>query len=72
MFGKTITIDSEDVMDCISAMQSSRLALLKSVGFDDFTVEQWELLGDMQKAMSRSTDVLLKLIQVPGTKIKIV
>ena len=72
MLGKTVTIDSTNVMDCISDMHKSRLALLEAVQFDDFTEEQWEIIGNMQKAMSRSADVLIKLIQVSGTKIKIV
>lgn len=72
MFGKTVTIDSKDVMDCISDIHDSRLALLEAVNFDDFTEEQWEVVGDMQKAMSRSVDILVELIQIPGTKIKII
>lgn len=64
MFGKTIRIDSDEVLGCIAEMQQARLDYLEN--------EDEESLDKMRSAMHRSTTLLSKLIVVPGTKIKVV
>ena len=64
MFGKTICIDSIEVVGCIEEMLRARLDYLES--------EDEENLDKMRFAMDRSVKLLSNLVVAPGTRIKVV
>lgn len=64
MFGKTICIDSNEVLGCIEEMLHARLDYLEN--------EDEESLDKIRSAINRSTKLLSNLVVAPGTKIKVV